>query len=470
MSTFLQAEPATKRIKSIQDLHGYFQKHAKAKSEAKVGIECEIFGVFKDTGTPVPFSGKVGIERVLRELAYEFGYETVLDGSRIIALQKGGTVISLEPGGQVELSAEPAESLHEVKAQLDEFFFQLKTIAHFLPAARLSGRQGRHGVGPISWIASGIQPFALLEEIEWVPKRRYRIMTRYLGARGKKAHDMMKRTATNQLNLDYSSEKDAIRKMRLALTITPIAAAMFANSSISRGKVTGFQTERLNIWRYTAPERCGLILDLICQHCSFEDYLNYVLDVPMMFFVRARKWIVTRNLTFRKFIEDGWQGYFPTETDFELHLSTIFTDARFKQYLEIRGMDGQRRHLIPSVYAFWKGILYDSEAAVAATQLIRLFSEREIKKLHQDVERLGLRAKIRGHRVLELARELVQISQKGLHRQESLNSKGEDEAIYLEPLKEEILRSGKTPAEQAVELWNGPFQRDRRALIDYFSI
>lgn len=445
-----------KRIKSIQDLHGYFQRHAKPAAEAKIGIECEIFGVFKDTGKPLPYFGKVGVEQVLRELAYEFGYESVLDESHIIALQKNGTVISLEPGGQVELSAAPTDSLHDVKTQLDEFFFQLKTIAHF--------------VGPITWIASGIHPFASLEDIDWVPKRRYRIMAHYLGTRGKKAHDMMKRTATNQLNLDYFSEKDAIGKMRLALAVTPIAAAMFANSSISKGKVTGFLSERLNIWRQTAPERCGLILDLICQHCSFEDYLNYVLDVPMMFLVRARKWIVTRNLTFRKFIEYGWQGYFPTEADFELHLSTIFTDARFKQYIEIRGMDGQRRHLIPSVYAFWKGILYDSEAAAAANQLIHCFSEREIKKLHQDVERLGLRAEIHGHRVLELARELVQISQKGLHRQELLNSKGEDEAVYLEPLKEEILRTGKTPAEQAVELWNGPFQRDHRALVDYLSI
>ena len=456
MSTFLETEPVIKRIRSIQDLYGYFQKYAKPASRAKIGIECEIFGVFKDTGKPLPYFGKVGIEQVLRELAYEFGYEPILDESHIIALQKNGTVISLEPGGQVELSAAPTDSLHDVKMQLDEFFFQLKTIAHF--------------VGPITWIASGIHPFASLEEIDWVPKRRYRIMAQYLGTKGAKAHDMMKRTATNQLNLDYFSEKDAIGKMRLALAVTPIAAAMFANSSISKGKVTGFLSERLNIWRHTAPERCGLILDLICQHCSFEDYLNYVLDVPVMFFVRARRWIVTQNLTFRKFIEHGWKGYFPTETDFELHLSTIFTDARFKQYLEIRGMDGQRRHLIPSVYAFWKGILYDEQAEAAANQLIRCFREREVKKLHQDVERLGLRSKIHGHRGLELARELVQISQKGLHRQELLNSKGEDEAAYLEPLKEEILRVGKTPAEQTVELWNGPFQRDRRSLVDYLSV
>lgn len=456
MSTFLKTVPLSKRIKSIQDLHGYFQAYAKPESQAKVGIECEVFGVFKETGLPLPYSGKIGIKQVLHELAYEFGYEPILDDSHIIALQRGGTIISLEPGGQVELSAEPTEDLHKVKIQLDEFFFQLKTISHF--------------VGSISWIASGIHPFASLEDIQWVPKTRYRIMANYLGARGKKAHDMMKRTATNQLNLDYSSEKDAIGRMRLSLALTPIAAAMFANSSISHGKVSGFLTERLNIWRHTDPERCGLILDLICQHCSFEDYLNYVLDVPMMFLVRTGKWLMVRNLTFRKFIEKGYQGHFPTQTDFELHLSTIFTDARFKQYMEIRGMDGQRRHLIPSVFAFWKGILYDKEAQADAVGLIRHFTEREIKKLHQDVERQGMRAKIRKYQVLELARELVKMSQKGLHHQELLDDKGQDEAIYLEPLKNEILATGKTPAEQAIELWNGSFGRDRHALIDYFSM
>ncbi len=456
MSTFLASEITGRRIKAIEDLYGYFQNHAKAPSQTKVGIECELFGVFKDTGMPIPFSGKIGIETVLRELAYEFGYEPVLDEGRIIALKKDGTVISLEPGGQVELSASPADNLHEVKVQLDDFFFQLKTIAQF--------------VGPITWITSGIHPFASLPEIEWVPKRRYRIMASYLGARGTKAHDMMKRTATGQLNLDYVSERDAIQKMRLSLLLTPIAAAMFANSSISKGKVSGYLSERLNIWRYTDPERCGIILNLMCQHCSFEDYLNYVLDVPMMFFVRGGKWIVVRNLTFRKFIEKGYHGHFPTQADFELHLSTIFTDVRFKQYIEIRGMDGQRRHLIPSVFAFWKGILYDKTAEADALHLVRNFSEQEIQKLHMNVERRGLKSKIDGHEVLDLARELVKISQKGLHRQELLDGEGRDEAIYLEPLKEEVLKTGKTPAEQAVELWNGPFNHDRRALIDYLSI
>ena len=295
-------------------------------------------------------------------------------------------------------------------------------------------------------------------------------MAQYLGRQGKKAHDMMKRTATNQINLDYHSEQDAIEKMRLSLAITPIAAAMFSNSSFSEGKLNGFQSERLNIWRHTDPARSGLILELMCGHCSFNDYLNYVLNVPMMFIVRNGKWIVAKNLTFLKFIEKGYKGISPTETDFELHLSTIFTDARFKQYMEIRGMDGQRSHLIPAVFAFWKGILYDADARQEALKLLKPFTQKDMHKLHLNVEKLGFKSKIGRVSILDLARQLEKISEKGLIRQDLSNAQGQDESIFLAPLKEEILKPGKTPADQTIELWTGMFKRDREALIDYLKI
>ena len=456
MSTFLQTDPQAKLIHTINDLRGYFQNFAKPAGQELIGLEYELFGVHKETGEALPYSGEIGIEAILHELAYEFGYEPIVEDGHVIALQKGATVISLEPGGQVELSAEPVVNLHQMKIKLDEFLFELRTIAHFM--------------GSVAWIASGIHPFSSLERISWVPKRRYQIMAQYLGRQGKKAHDMMKRTATNQVNLDYLSEDDAIEKMRLSLALTPIAAAMFANSSISRGKLNGFVSERLNIWRQTDPDRSGMVLDLACQNCSFQDYLNFVLDVPIMFLVRDGKWVVARNLTFRKFIEKGYRGLQATQGDFELHLSTIFTDARFKQYLEIRGMDGQRSHLVPAVAAFWKGILYDSEARKAAERLVKRFRESELLRLHQSVERLGLRARIGGEPVLELARELVRVSEKGLGRQRQFNEAEQDERIYLEPLKQEIIATGKTPAEQTAKLWEGQFRRNRQALIDYLKI
>lgn len=457
MSTFLKpAESVSKSIRSVDDLRSYFQAYAKPKGTERVGIECELFGVHSETGKALPYSGSSGIEAVLNELAHEFGYEPVMEGGHTIALQKDEWLVSLEPGGQVELSAEPVKNIHEVRAQLDQFFFELKIMARFFPH--------------VAWITAGIQPFSSLGEIEWVPKKRYEIMARYLGRRGKRAHDMMKRTSGNQVNLDYLSEEDAICKMRLSLAVTPIAAAMFANSPLSLGKLSGFVSERLHIWRYTDPDRTGLILNLICRTCTFQDYLNYVLDVPMMFLVRHGKWIVTPGLTFRKFIKKGHQGTKPTQDDFELHLSTIFTDVRFKQYVEIRGIDGQRNHLIPAVSAFWKGLFYDGEAAGRAYRLMNRFREKEILKLHHEVERKGLRAKIRGTEVLELARELVKISGEGLRRQNKLNEREENEQVYLAPLQDEILREGKTPADRLIELWRGSFRKNPRALIDYLKI
>jgi glutamate--cysteine ligase len=456
MSTLLKAGSFAKRIRTIEDVRGYFQSFSKPKSSQKIGIECEFFGVNSDTGEAIPYSGASGVEVILKELAYEFGHETILEGEHIVALRKNGTVISLEPGGQIELSASPVASIHEAKAQLDEFIFQLRTVAQF--------------VGKVSFLAVGIHPFSKLEKIEWVPKRRYSIMRQYLGQKGSRAHDMMKRTCANQINLDYENEEDAIEKMRLAFRITPIAAAMFAHSGFAEGKPTGFLDERINIWRFTDPERSGLAFNLACEHCSFQDYLNYVLDVPMMFIVRDNEWIVTPNLTFRKFVEKGYQGIAATLNDFELHLSTIFTDVRFKQYLEIRGIDGQRVHLIPAVCAFWKGILYDAEARKAAKSLLKPFKEKSLIQLYRDVERSGLRAKVGHVKALEMAKELVKLSEKGLERARLLNEAGEDERIYLMPLKEEILDKARTPAEELIELWKGPMRQSRKAVIDYLRI
>ena len=219
MSTFVKEKPLSKRIQSIEDLYGYFAQFSKSEADEMIGIECELFGVDNDTGRALPYSGPKGIEQVLKELAYEFGYDEIREQDHVIALQKGDTLISLEPGGQVELSAEPVRNIHEAKAQLDQFFFELRTIGKFMDG--------------IAFLACGIQPFSSLRQIEWVPKKRYEIMARYLIKKGKHAHDMMKRTATNQINLDYRNEEDAIEKMRLALQMTPFAAVMFANSGFS---------------------------------------------------------------------------------------------------------------------------------------------------------------------------------------------------------------------------------------------
>ncbi|OGW82314.1 MAG: hypothetical protein A3G33_11460 [Omnitrophica bacterium RIFCSPLOWO2_12_FULL_44_17] len=456
MSTFLHTNSRAIPIHSVEDLRGYFQEFGKPAGAEKIGIECEIFGVHSETAEALPYSGKRGVEAVLRVLSREFGYTPIQEGDRTIALQKGHTMITLEPGGQIELSGEPVRSIHEAKSQLNDFFFQLKIAAQIL--------------GKISWLACGIHPFSGLESIEWVPKKRYRIMADYLIQKGARAHDMMKRTATDQVNLDYRDEQDAIEKMRLILAVTPFAAAMFSNSAFSSGKLSGFQSERLYIWRHTDPDRTGLVLDLVCQKCTFDDYLNYVLDVPVMFVVRSDDWLPVKNLTFRHFIENGYEGIYPTREDFDLHLSTIFTDARFKHYVEVRGMDGQRCQLIPSVAAFWKGILYDDRAMKDAEKLLKPFCRETFVQLRESIEKEGLRAKMEKNCVLDYARELVAMSEAGLKRMAMVNEKGRDESIYLGPLKEEITGPGKSPADQLIESWNRASSKDAAWIIDYFKI
>ena len=455
MSTFLESKH-TQPIRSPEDLKRYFVSFSKPSAQRLVGIECELLAVNSETGEAMPYSGENGIETVLNTLAYEFGYEKILENEHTIALQKGHNMVTLEPGGQIELSGAPVHSVHEVKNQLDEFFFELKTVSHFLDK--------------ITFLAYGIQPFSSTQSIEWVPKERYKIMAEYLGKRGRLAHDMMKRTATNQVSFDYSSEVDAFHKMCLVMRLTSIASAMFANSSFSKGKPSGFATERIHIWQFTDPERSGLMLASLCPNASFDGYLNYLLDLPMMFIVRQKKWIRVSGFTFRKFIAKGFKDTHATLEDFELHLSTAFPEARFKQYLEIRGSDGQRQHLIPAVAAFWKGILYDEQAMQKAASLVKKWGQQDYLKLYRDIAKKGLRAKVRKTSVLDLARELVKISEQGLGNQPQFNGKEEDERIYLAPLKEEVLRRAKTQGEQLVELWQGAFRKNRKALIDYLKI
>ncbi len=456
MSTFLESKH-TEPVKSAQDLREYFIRSAKPVGGELVGVECELLGVFTESGLALPYKGEQGIESVLRELSYNFGYDYILENDHTIALQKGATMVTLEPGGQVELSGAPVTSIHEVKAQIDEFFFQLKTVANYL--------------GGISFLAYGVQPFSTNQQIEWVPKERYKIMAAYLGRQGKLAHDMMKRTATNQVSFDFTSEQDAFHKMCVVMRLTAIACALFANSSFSKGKPNGFTTERVNIWHHTDPARSGLLLKLLGPDASFDHYLDYLLDLPMMFIVRRKKWVkVPAALTFRKFMEQGLDQARATIEDFELHLSTVFPEARFKQYLEVRGADGQRQHLIPAVAAFWKGILYSEPAMKKADTLVKDWSEKDHLKLYQDVAVKGLNAKVNGKSVLELAKELVKISQEGLTAQARLNANEESEAIYLEPLKEDVLKRGKTQGEQLVDLWKGSFRQNKSALIDYLKI
>jgi len=253
-----------KLLKSKEDLLNYFHPFAKSQETVLVGLEAEFFGVNALTGRALPYFGNRGIEEVLRQMAKLFGYETIEEEGHIIALRKDRQIISLEPGGQVELSAPPALNVFEVEQQIKTFVGQLKEV--------------RDKIGGIEFISFGIQPFSDLDNIEWVPKTRYKIMSEYLQTHGTLSHDMMKRTATNQVNFDYLNEEDAMASLRVALALSSFASALFANSSFSKGCPNGYQTKRLDIWNHTDPNRTGLLFELMEEGRTFNDYLEYVLQ------------------------------------------------------------------------------------------------------------------------------------------------------------------------------------------------
>jgi len=454
LSTFIGGK-AQIRLESEASLAHYFQDHAKAKSRQLVGLELEIFGVHARTGRALPYSGPAGIESVLKVLAQRFEYESVSDNGHIIALQRRDAMISLEPGGQVELSAPPAANVFEIEGQIRRFFSELSSLKNDFPEN--------------AWIAFGIQPFSLREEIEWVPKTRYKIMAEHMSSRGSLSHDMMKCTATNQVNFDYQDEEDAMESLRVALSITSIVTALFANSPFSGGAPNGFLTRRLEIWNHTDPARTGIPVRFLEPGKTFRDYLDTMLEMPMFFIVRDGSWIPMQGRTFRNFLKSGYESWHATLEDFELHLSTSFPEARIKQYLEVRGMDCQSPPLIPAVAAFWKGLLYRRETKREALKLVEFATLEDRMKLHQEVPRLGLAAKLGGRPVLELARDLVDLSCESLSYQ-TTQAESRSECVFLKKIRTEIIETRQSPAERFLAWYHEKPVRSPAEIVDRLSI
>ncbi len=454
MSTLL-GQSDSRALNSEGDLASYFQAFSKPPEKVRIGLEAEFFAVERKTGRALPYEGELSIHAILKELRTRFAYEPVLESGNIIALKREEWIISLEPGGQMELSAPPVANVFEIEKQLKRFFGELLSLNDRFPEA--------------AWLAVGMQPFSALEEITWVPKKRYQLMREYLSTRGTMSHEMMKRTATNQICLDYTSEENAMDGLRLTLGLTSIVSAMFAHSPFSDGRPNGFLTRRLDIWNHTGPDRSGLIVPFTRPGMTFRDYLNYLLEMPLMFIVRRGEWIPVENLSFRSFIRDGHQGRKATLADFDLHLSTAFPEVRLKQYLEIRGADCQRPDLIPSLAAFWKGILYDNKAREKAWQLVAFASEDQRLALHRAVPREGLKAILGGRPILPIARQLVDLSRASLAGQKA-KPDAADECVYLERLQNEIMIPGKSPAERLLEKWEREWKGDPGQLIETLRI
>jgi glutamate--cysteine ligase len=318
----------------------------------------------------------------------------------------------------------------------------------------------------IVFLGLGMQPVSRLDEIEWVPKKRYRIMGPYMLKVGTLGQRMMKQTATVQANIDYLDEKDAMAKFRTGMGLTPIFIAMFANSPICEGQLTGYRSFREHIWTDTDRSRSGLLKFAFSPDVSFRHYVEYALDVPMYFIIRHHDYIDMTSMTFRQFLERGDRGHRATIEDWHDHLTTLFPETRIKRYIEVRSADSQPPELMPALSALIKGVFYDTDCLQAAWDLVKNWTWDERMEVYLDSHRDALSTRIRRYALLDLAKELFQIAWEGLRRQKVLNGQGEDETIYLNPLKT-LLFQGKCPADVLIEKWEGELQQDIKKLIAY---
>jgi glutamate--cysteine ligase len=441
------AEP----IESVGELVEYLRSGEKPPERWVVGTEHEKIGLHDDDHSPVPYEGERGIRAVLEGIAAMGGWEAIAEAGNVIELRKDGASITLEPGGQFELSGAPLRTIHET---CDEFHRHLALM-----------RQVCEPLG-IAWLGLGIHPLHTVSEIPVMPKARYKIMRDYLPKRGALALDMMFSTATVQANFDYGSEPDMVEKLRTALAVQPLISAIFANSSLSGGKPNGFVSKRLQIWEHTDPDRCGALPFAFEADFGYARYVEWALDVPMFFIVRGGQYIAAKGLSFRQFMERGFGEHLATLADFDRHLTTLFPDVRLKRFIEVRGTDAVPPGLTCSLPAIWKGILYDAEARRAAWGLVAEASAEEREAVRADVPRRGLQAEYAGRPVLEMARELAEISRGGLQRIAHPGSKDADETGYLEPIFEQ-LALGLSPGSVVLQRWEGEWGRSVSRLIDY---
>ncbi len=423
-------------IESKRDLIGYFSEACKPREDWRIGTENEMLGFLTGpsfVGQAVPYFGPRGLTNILEALE-SGGWKPVREGDNIIALTcRHDTQVSIEPGAQLEYAARP----HGHPANL------AKDLQNFLDFIRKPSEE----IGA-KWVSSGFRMWGELDDVCWVPKFRYNIMREYLPTRGSLAHEMMKRTATVQVNLDFGSELDAHRKMRAVMSTTSLLTAIYANSPIVNGKPNGFQSYRGHIWTDMDPDRCGL-LDFVFEDGEnfFEQYTEWALDVPL-FFVHRDTYIPANGMTFRTFMKDGFQGQRATMDDWGLHLSTLFPDARMKKYLEIRGCDANSYEMTLALGSFCCGFLYDDDACDEAIALTSSLSFDQRVEFGASVNREGLKASVPGSSATagDLARELVSISAAGLGRVDAT------QVSYLDPIRE-IVETGRSHATRLLELW-----------------
>lgn len=426
-------QTASPELASEEDLLSLFYDAIKTPEQFRIGAESEKFGVDASTGAALPYEGEQSVVAVLSALAERHGWKP--DRERpdgpLIALLRNGASITLEPGGQLELSGSAFETIHQICSEMSGHMAELRDISEELN---------------LRWLGVGFHPFASQAELSWVPKGRYAIMRRYLPTRGEYGLDMMRRTATVQANFDYASEESAMRALRISLRLSPLVTAMFANSPFYEGRMFGGKSYRAKVWLSVDPSRQGLIPSVLENGTRFRDYVQWALDAPMFVVKRKGEIIENTSQTFRDFLREGKNGFRATRADWETHVNTLFPEVRLKKTIEVRGADSQPSNMVCALPALWTGIFYDARALDEADALSSGWTFEELSALRPHIAEQALAAPFRGEPLAGLAEKLLDIASGGLERRARLNKNGADERVHLKRLAA-LVEKGQSPAD-----------------------
>jgi glutamate--cysteine ligase len=437
-------------ITDVGQLVDWIAKGAKPSADWRIGTEHEKFLFHRDSLRPVAYEGDSGVEAMLHALCKRIGDKAtpIIEKGKIIGLKDGdGGSVSLEPGGQLELSGAPLANLHQTCAETGRHLRHMRAVSSAL------------GVG---MLGIGFQPKWGRDDISWMPKGRYRIMRDYMPKVGTMGLDMMLRSCTVQVNLDYADEADMRRKFRTSLALQPVATALFANSPFKDGKPSGFLSSRAHVWTDTDNARCGVPACVFDANFGYEQWIDYILDVPMYFLHRGEDYVDVAGKSFRDYLAGtlaGFEGEPPQMADFEDHITTAFPEVRLKQYLEMRGADSGSWANICALPAYWVGLLYCDEALDEAEDLVRDINADDVMAARLSVAKDGLRSKLGSHDVATLAKKTIDIASKGLRNRGIFDDGGDDESGFLQPLRK-VIATQKTPAEVMLDLYHGDWAED----------
>ncbi|SFP99543.1 glutamate--cysteine ligase [Roseivivax halotolerans] len=445
-------------IESHAQLAEYLESGCKPREDWRIGTEHEKFGFLKGSLEPLPYEGRQSVRSVLEGLRDRHGWSAIEESGHLIGLEKDGANISLEPGGQLELSGAPLETIHQTCDEVNQHLAEVRDVADAID---------------VGFIGLGAAPHWHFEDMPMMPKGRYRLMTRYMDEVGTMGKSMMYRTCTVQVNLDFASEVDMVQKLRVALALQPVATALFANSPFFEGKLNGHKSWRSRIWRDLDADRTGMLPFVFEPGFGFEAWAEYALDVPMYFVYRDGQYIDALGQSFRDFLRGelpALPGEKPTLSDWADHLTTIFPEARIKKFIEMRGADGGPWRRLCALPAFWVGLTYDQGALDAAWDMAKSLDAdtREAWRVAASVD--GLHAEVGGQKMLDVAREVLDIAEAGLKARARPGAGGllPDETHFLNALRESV-DSGQAPADELIRRYETDWNRDVRPVFEEFA-